>query len=208
MKKFLMILSTVLVVGLASLVGVNSTSAASTSKLEYSLGELKAINIDKSSEVKSVVVKLSGPDYKTILSNKFVVKKNGDTVEGRKMDGAWVIDVTEWKDSDKISIGLVGGTMPSEIVSGSYSVLTRGVNGYDGVGTQGSMNFYTGSTDEERTSFFKGRLLGEVEIQEIPITMVKALKDGGILSVALITFASLLVAGLVVRYLHSLRSFR
>lgn len=174
-------------------------------------GRLPSVSV---TDIKSMTVNLQSKPNGIYYSegSQFVLKRNGDTEKPVKGVGNNypVYDVTGWSTNDDISLALTGGIKPKDVHAGYFEFSTRTAAYNDSTGFQGRALFswYDSTTEEMRNGFFKEKLLGEVEIREIPIVMLKNLVDGGILSIALITFAILLGVGLVVRYLHSLRSLR
>lgn len=213
MNKIFMIISTIFVVGLSALFGVGSASASDfeLNKLENSWGTIKKTSMTNPDDIRTMAVLVRGLDEPEYLTEgtHFVVKRNGDIVKpDRKYSSDYLYNTANWSESDQISIALVGSVGPLEVQDAFFAVSNSSVTGFTG-GFQGRAIWdLRGLSDDQKESFFKEPILGEVEIQEIPLVMLKNLVAGGILSQALIIFAILLGVGLVARYLHSLRSLR
>lgn len=137
----------------------------------------------------------------------YVVLKNGDQVKNSGVPTygkITYIDLRGGKLTDVYSIKLLHSDVKvGTIYYDSSSYFSASGGSFNNRAVASVYNL----SEEEYKGFFRGRILGEVQVQKIPMVVVNNLVDGGILSTALILFAILLGVGLVRRYLSSLNHY-
>lgn len=206
MKKIMLVFASAAIL-LMALVLPNSASAATTdlTKNENKLRDMAKDSADQMRGMEVIVTKASDSNTYYEEGKDYIVLKNGDKAKNVSTRvGNTYIDLRNGSLDDIYSIKLLRSDV--KVASVYYDISVAFTPSGGSFNNRATVSFYKYS-EEEYKGFFRGRILGEVQVTKIPQVIVNNLVDGGILSTALIVFAILLGAGLVRRYLSSLSHY-